>query len=287
MKQITDSKQLQDVLGKLKRRRKTIGFVPTMGALHEGHLSLVRKSRKQNDITVVSIFVNPTQFGPKEDFKKYPRPLRKDSVLLKKAEVNFIFTPTPEGMYPEGLEKKGLSPAMKAALSLTKNLCGKFRPGHFEGVMIVVEKLFRIVQPSRAYFGAKDYQQAAVIQKMNEGLPFKIKIYVEPTIREKDGLAMSSRNQYLSPEERKRALAVSQTLFEVRRKILAGEKNLKKPISEAHRKLALSVDSVQYLEIVDPETLKPLSKVQKKMVVLTACYVGKTRLIDNVIIRTS
>lgn len=278
MKTISSPHKFQAKMEQLRRAGNKIGFVPTMGALHEGHLSLIRKARKENDIVAASIFVNPLQFGPKEDFKKYPRVLSHDSALLKKEGTDYLFYPSPESMYPAG------AVTSVEVDKLSEGLCGKFRPGHFRGVTTVVSKLFNIVKPHRVYFGAKDYQQATIIHKMIVDLNFDIEFNLCPTVREKDGLAMSSRNRYLSPEDRGRALAVSQALFEIRDRVHSGGRNLKAIKKAALRKLSSYADRVDYLEIVDPVNLEVLKKFQPKMVALAACYVGKTRLIDNVII---
>lgn len=264
---------------RLRLKGLKLGFVPTMGALHEGHLSLVKRASQENTIVVVSIFVNPLQFGPKEDFKKYPRPAAADSRLLEEAKVDYLFCPRALDFYPENF-----STSVEVS-ALAEGLCGKFRPGHFKGVTTVVAKLFNLVKPHRVYFGAKDYQQAAIIRKMIQDLNMDIEFRLCDTVREKDGLAMSSRNRYLTAEERKQAIAISKTLFAVRDQIRKGNKNLAALKKQALQDLRKSVDKVQYFEIVDPETLKPLQKAQFKMLAATACFVGKTRLIDNVIIQ--
>ncbi|MBI3314310.1 MAG: pantoate--beta-alanine ligase [Candidatus Omnitrophica bacterium] len=261
-----------------KRRSQTIGFVPTMGALHEGHLSLVRAARKENDCVVASIFVNPAQFGPQEDLKKYPRPIARDRKLLRKAGVDILFLPDSKTIYPQGFSLS-VDPG-----PIAKILCGKFRPGHFAGVATVVAKLFNWVQPDEAYFGAKDFQQCVVIQNLVRDLNFDLEVKILPTVREKDGLAMSSRNIYLAPEDRRRARVISQTLFWVRDQIRKGRRDISKLKREAVSRLRPEVDKIQYFEIADPETLAPLRRFQPHMVALTACFVGKTRLIDNVII---
>lgn len=293
MKLITFIQKMQQEVRRLHRRGKTIGFVPTMGAHHEGHLSLVRTSKKENDVTVVSIFVNPLQFGPKEDLKKYPRPVKKDLALLRKEKVDFVFMPSGEEMYPEGrqwiideINQSNQEPVTRnqRQSNLTNQLCGKFRPGHFQGVLTVVAKLFNIVRPDRAYFGVKDYQQAKVIERLNQDLNFGIEIRIMPTVRDPDGLAMSSRNQYLNPEDCRRARMISQVLFGLKVALLTKRIDLSKGLEWARREMARLVDQVQYLEIVDPETLQPLEKIQPEMLLAAACYVGKTRLIDNVII---
>lgn len=307
MKLIQSPKQLNQILTRLRQQGKTVGFVPTMGALHAGHLSLIKASNRENDVTVVSIFVNPTQFGPKEDFKKYPRSLHEDQQLLAEAKTDYLFYPSVQAMYPHGLEERLKIKGAKWP-QLAKGLCGKFRPGHFQGVVTVVAKLLNAVGPCRLYLGAKDYQQVAVIRQMVKDLDHavrrgqalsdclfpefvrrgvKVEVRICPTVREKDGFAMSSRNQYLSSDERKRALEISRTLFQFRRDARKRQMGLACLCKKAIRSLKQSVDRVQYFEVVDPVTLTPLKKIQKQMVALTACFVGKTRLIDNVIIPSS
>ncbi|MDD5225966.1 MAG: pantoate--beta-alanine ligase [Candidatus Omnitrophica bacterium] len=285
MKLIRDPKKLEAILEQERRKGRSVGFVPTMGALHEGHLSLVLASNRQTDITVVSIFVNPTQFGPKEDLAKYPRPIRKDLSFLRAAKVDFVLMPSVGMMYPEGLAKP-LRPSGSQWPRFAQGLCGKFRPGHFRGVATVVAKLLSIVGPCRLYLGAKDFQQVAVIRQLVRDLKIKAQVRVMPTVREKDGLAMSSRNRYLTSAERHRALAISAGLRSLRRSLLRKRGSISNLRSQAFRELAKNVDRVQYLEIVDSGTLVPVKKFQDKMAILTACFVGKTRLIDNVIIRT-
>jgi pantoate--beta-alanine ligase len=286
MRIIRNPHQLHQILGKLRAINKTVGFVPTMGALHEGHLSLVEASVRQNDVTVVSIFVNPTQFGPKEDFARYPRPARKDLNLLRAAKVDFVLMPSVEAMYPEGFSKPIKIKGAKWP-KLSKGLCGKFRPGHFQGVVTVVTKLLSRVGPCRLYLGAKDFQQTTVISQLVRDMNMKAQVCMMPTVREKDGLAMSSRNRYLSPGERRRALEISRTLFTFKKDLLQEKRGALAVLkARALRELKKNVDRVQYFEIVDPETLVSLKTYQKNMVLLTACFVGKTRLIDNVIIRT-
>lgn len=282
MKVIKSAAQFQKEMERLRKQGKTIGFVPTMGALHEGHLSLVRAAKKENKIAAVSIFVNPAQFGPKEDLKKYPRPLSRDKALLKKVHTDYLFLPGVTDIYPENF-----STFVEPGPALTSGLCGKFRPGHFRGVATVVAKLFNIAKPHRAYFGLKDYQQAAVIIRMVKDLNMDLEIRPMPTVREKDGLAMSSRNQYLSPEERKRALGISKTLFHIRAKVMSGNRDLADLKKEGLSRMRAFADSVDYLEIVDAETLESLKKPARRMACLAAVRVGKTRLIDNVIMRLS
>ena len=279
MRILRDPQKFQSAIEKLRRRQKQIGFVPTMGALHEGHLSLIRAARRENKRVVVSIFVNPLQFGPKEDFKKYPRALKADQKLLAKEKVDLLFCPSVQAMYPKGESFKVVAPK-----DLKNCLCGKFRSGHFDGVTTIVAKLFNLARPDRVYFGAKDYQQAIILERMIQDFGFGCKMRIMPTHREKDGLAMSSRNAYLSPAQRRRAVGISETLFWMRREVKKkADKDLIKLKRQALTKLRAKVGKVQYLEIVDPKTLKPLQRIQPKMVALAACFVGKTRLIDNVI----
>lgn len=278
----------QKEMRRLKTTGKTLGFVPTMGALHEGHLSLVRQARHENHLVAASIFVNPLQFGPKEDFKKYPRVLARDKRLLKDARADYLFLPSPSAMYSSDSRIKSLGndgTVVEPAPELVQTLCARYRPGHFSGVTTVVAKLLNIVQPDKVYFGAKDYQQAAILKRMIRDLNFECEFRLAPTVREKDGLAMSSRNIYLTPEERLRAAAISKALFGVREKFCSGERNLTQLKREALKLLGAAVDRVQYFEIVDPDNLSILKVPQAKMVAAAACFVGKTRLIDNVIIR--
>jgi pantoate--beta-alanine ligase len=260
-----------------------------MGALHEGHLALVRAAKSENDTAVVSIFVNPLQFGPKEDLKKYPRPIARDRALLRKAGVHYLFYPAPDKMYGENFATvvdvgAGLRPRKKGAapFPLTSVLCGKSRPGHFRGVSTVVTKLFHLAKPHRVYFGSKDYQQAAVISRLVGDLDMDLEVRVLPTVREKDGLAMSSRNRYLSGEQRRRAVVIPETLLWIHRQFALGRRDLAAVKKTALRRLKAAVNRVDYLEIVDPVTLRPLDKVRESMQALTACFIGKTRLIDNV-----
>ena len=257
----------------------TVGFVPTMGYLHEGHVSLARRAREECDHVVVSIFVNPTQFGPSEDLSKYPRNLESDLRLLEAAGVDLVWTPTTEIMYPPGfatwVEVEGL----------TKPLEGASRPGHFRGVTTVVSKLFNAVQPMKAYFGQKDAQQAAVICKMTRDLDFPVEIVVCPTVREEDGLAMSSRNSYLSPEERGAATVLFRSLSAARSAYERGERNaesLRGIMSEVIDSEPLA--KMQYVSVADYDTLEELETVTGKTLLSMAVFMGKTRLIDNFVI---
>ena len=280
MKIIRNPRVFQKEMEKLRREGRTLGFVPTMGALHEGHLSLVRQARKENKVVAVSIFVNPLQFGPKEDFRRYPRNLKKDSALLAKEGVDYVFAPSPASLYPAD------SQTYVEVGELARGLCGKFRPGHFRGVATVVAKLFHLARPHRAYFGAKDYQQARVIKQMASDLNFNIQIRVLPIVRDRDGLALSSRNAFLSADERREALSISHSLAWAKKEMGRGRRNLKKIRARIFRRLRQNLDSVDYVEFVQPEDLKPVKSIKSELVIAVAGWVGKTRLIDNVIIRT-
>jgi pantoate--beta-alanine ligase len=266
-----------------KARRKlrgSVGFVPTMGYLHEGHLELARRARAENRNVIVSIFVNPAQFGPKEDYAAYPRDTERDLALLKKEGVNIVFMPGAEDMYPPkyctwvDLEK------------VTERLEGAIRPGHFRGVATVVAKLFNIVEPTRAYFGQKDAQQVVVIQKMVADLNMNLEVVVVPTVREPDGLAMSSRNVYLSPQERKAATVIYKSLSLAQKLWWKGERNA----DVIRKKMTALIQSeprasrIDYVSIADAETLEELDSIERKAVVSLAVKIGKPRLIDNIIL---
>jgi len=261
------------------RKEKRIGFVPTMGFLHEGHLALVRKARELADVVVVSIFVNPIQFGPTEDLSRYPRDFDRDASLLEAEKTDIIFFPEAADVYPEGystyVEVKGLE----------DYLCGKTRKGHFLGVATVVNKLFNIVKPHFAVFGQKDYQQLLVIEKMVRDLNMDLKIVPHPTVREKDGLAMSSRNTYLSPEERERALLISASIRRTEELFREGERNVSVLKGEVTRLLGSrgGID-IEYVSFSDTNTLQELKRIEGRALLAIACRVGKTRLIDNTIL---
>jgi pantoate--beta-alanine ligase len=259
---------------------KLLGLVPTMGALHEGHLSLVRLAKKKCDVVAASIFVNPTQFGPTEDLAKYPRQLERDRELLEKEGVDILFAPSVEEMYPGG------SVTWVVVEGLSDKLDGRSRPGHFRGVTTVVSKLFHIIQPQVAYFGQKDAAQLAVIRRMVRDLRFPVEIVAAPIIREPDGLAMSSRNAYLNKEERVRALVLQRSLRSVQGHFDSGERSATKLISAA-REAFDSEPSVKidYIEIVNPDSLDPIDTISGEALLAVAAYVGNTRLIDNVILR--
>lgn len=257
---------------------KKIGFVPTMGYLHAGHLSLVQKAKEENDIVVVSIFVNQLQFGENEDFSTYPRNIEKDAQLAKEAGADYLFVPDHQEMYPQPIRTK------VSVQQITEGMCGKSRPGHFDGVATVVSKLFHIIQPSQAYFGLKDAQQIAVITQMVEDLNFPVHIRSCPIIREDDGLAMSSRNVYLSEEERREATILYQSLQDAEQLILDGERNLDDLIQKITEKIQSSpLATVEYVEIREFPSLNEVSYLKKKAKVIIALAVkfGKTRLIDN------
>ena len=276
----TTVEELREQITAAKREGKSIGFVPTMGALHEGHLSLTKLSKKECDLTVVSIFVNPTQFGPNEDFSKYPRTLEQDSKMLESVGTNILFLPDKETIYPTG------AATFVTVKGVTDNFEGEVRPGHFQGVSTVVASLLNIVTPDVAYFGQKDAQQVAVIKKMVKDLHFPLRIVIGETVREADGLAMSSRNRYLITEERERALTLSKTLNLVKEYILEG-RLFDDVLLEGKRFFAKTGEiTLEYLEIVDSETFTRVAsfKESESITVLIAAKVGTTRLIDNAVI---
>ncbi len=261
------------------RDRKTVGLVPTMGALHEGHLSLVRAARSQCDVTAVSIFVNPLQFGPNEDLDKYPRTLQRDAALLEELGVDFVFTPPVAEMYPPGAQ------TYVDVGDLSGKLDGGSRPGHFRGVATVVCKLFEIVRPNRAYFGQKDAAQVAVLRKMACDLNLDVEIVVCPIVREADGLALSSRNVYLTVEQRKQALVLSRSLKRVKTAAKAGEVDARTLAELGKQEIASEPGArLDYFAVVDPDTLDPVDKVSSGTLVAVAAWVGTTRLIDNLVL---
>lgn len=280
MEIIRSPKIMQKICTGVKKQGKIIGFVPTMGYFHEGHLSLVRVAKKKSDVLVVSIFVNPTQFGPKDDFKRYPKDLKRDKRLLKEIGCDFLFVPDIKNMYPEGYD------TYVEVENLTRLLEGASRPEHFKGVTTIVAKLFNIVQPDIAVFGQKDFQQAVVIKRMVKDLNFFVKIIVAPTIREKSGLALSSRNMYLSFEEKKQALVLYQSLNLAKKMIESGERDSRR-IKNRMRRLIQEKPraKIDYIAINDLETLKPLKEVKGDVLISLAVRVGKTRLIDNIKIK--
>lgn len=277
MKIVETIKELKDIIKSNKKAGKTVGFVPTMGYLHQGHLSLIRTAKKDNDYVVVSIFVNPTQFGVGEDLEAYPRDLDRDARLSETAGADIIFHPSVEEMYPEGYL------TYVEVEEITSVLCGASRPTHFKGVTTVVNKLFNIVEPDKAYFGQKDAQQIAVIQKMVKDLNMNVEIIPCPIVREEDGLAMSSRNTYLTIEQRKAALILSKSLFAAREMIKGGCKDA----AELKKFMIASINSeplaaIDYVEIVDAATLENITVLKGSILIALAVKFGKTRLIDNI-----
>jgi pantoate--beta-alanine ligase len=260
---------------------KRLGLVPTMGALHEGHLSLVRMAKAQCDSVAVSIFVNPTQFGPTEDLAKYPRQFDRDCRLLEKEGVEILFAPPVEEIYPNSNDRV----TWVLVEGLSEKLDGRSRPGHFRGVTTIVAKLFHILEPDTAFFGQKDAAQLAVIRRMVHDLNFPVEIVACPIVREPDGLAMSSRNAYLNREERVRALVLQRSLQEALEQFQAGERSAAKLISAGKKVLAREAPvRLDYFEVVDPETLEPVERISQKTLVAVAAYVGATRLIDNLVL---
>ena len=260
-----------------------VAFVPTMGALHEGHLRLIERARSHADTVVLSVFVNPLQFGPSEDFSSYPRDLERDAELAGSRGADLLFAPAVEEMYPEGEAK-----VIVTAPAMAQHLCGRYRPGHFDGVLTVVARLFNVVTPDVAVFGQKDYQQAVLIRRMIRDLGFPVRIEVAPIVREADGLAMSSRNAYLSDEERKHAVALSRGLRTAAQQFGAGERNaavLRRTVRDVLD--AEGGIDVQYVELVEPETLESLQSAEEGSVIAVAAFVGATRLIDNLILGSS
>ncbi|MEO0087294.1 MAG: pantoate--beta-alanine ligase [candidate division WOR-3 bacterium] len=281
MKVVKKIKEMQKIADQLRKKGKIIGFVPTMGYLHKGHLSLVKIAKRKSDVCVVSIFVNPLQFGPKEDYQIYPRDFQRDKKLLAELGVDIIFYPSEKEMYPE--------PCLTyvQVKKLSEGLCGRSRPGHFEGVATVVTKLFNIVKPHIAVFGQKDYQQAVIIKKMAKDLNFDIKIIVAPTVREKDGLACSSRNIYLNEKERKEATVLYRSLMLAKKMIKEGEKDPEKIIKEMEKIITTeSSGKIDYIEIVDAKTLEPLKEITGKVCIALAVFFGKARLIDNILVQS-
>lgn len=276
IKTISDMKKISK---EFKKEGYKVGFVPTMGYLHEGHLALVRKAKEISDKVVVSIFVNPLQFGPREDFRDYPRDLQRDLALLEKEGVDVVFVPEEEEMYPSNYQ------TYVEVTKLTERLCGAFRPGHFKGVTTVVLKLFNIVNPDVAIFGEKDYQQLLVIKQMVRDLNLDVEIVSHPTVRESDGLAMSSRNIYLSSRERESALSLYKALNLAEKLVREGERDsekIRKSMAEFINMHPYII--VQYIEIVDPETLEPVEVIDRPVLCAIAAFVGRARLIDNKII---
>jgi pantoate--beta-alanine ligase len=273
VKTITEIRALRQNL------KGSVGFVPTMGFLHEGHLALVRRAKAENSVVAVSIYVNPTQFGPREDFGAYPRDLDRDLGLLRKEGTDIVFVPLDDEMYPPGFS------SWVDVEKVTEPLEGATRPGHFRGVATVVAKLFHIVQPTRAYFGQKDAQQAVVIKRMVTDLDMSLEVVIVPTVRERDGLAMSSRNVYLSPKERQAATVLFKALMLARQLRKAGEKDaekIRRQMTECIRKEPLA--RIDYVSIADTERLEELDLLERPALASLAVKIGKTRLIDNILL---
>jgi pantoate--beta-alanine ligase len=272
--------ELKAMLSSERAKGKTIGFVPTMGYFHDGHLTLMREAASKADVVVVSIFVNPTQFGPNEDLDKYPQDLKHDRALAAGAGVDYLFVPSVDEMYPAGFK------TFVEVEGITEGLCGRGRPGHFKGVATVVAKLLNIVKPEVAFFGEKDWQQLVVIKRMVADLNMDVQIVGVPTVREADGLAMSSRNSYLSARDRQAALALSKTLARANELVEAGERNAAKLMQKLRDFLATEKRvELEYIEAVDPESLAPVDEVKGDVLIALAARVGGTRLIDNTVIR--
>lgn len=278
MKVVDNITRMSTLSRLLKKEGKSIGFVPTMGALHEGHLSLARTAKKHTDSVVMSIFVNPIQFDPAEDFDRYPRDFKRDETLVMNAGVDILFCPSVKDMYPKGFA------TYVNVEGLTSSLCGASRPGHFRGVTTVVAKLFGIVKPSMAYFGQKDAQQASVIKKMACDLNMDVEIKMLATVRAPDGLALSSRNAYLSDEERRDAAVLYRALKKAEDQIAAGDRDAATVIGTMKRMIETAPSAkIDYISIVDTKSLEPLSALSGEILVAAAVFIGKTRLIDNII----
>lgn len=279
MQLLTSAERIQAASAEARRAGKRIGFTATMGALHEGHLSLVRMALRQTDFVVVSIFVNPLQFGPKEDLARYPRPFERDKKLLEAEGVHALFAPSVEEMYPADAK------TIVEVPDLSNRLCGTSRPGHFRGVTTVIAKLLNIVQPHVAFFGQKDAAQVAIIRRMARDLNFDVQIAVGPVVREADGLAMSSRNQYLDPQQRKDATVLYRALMRVQQLSDKGERNAAVLLAAAREVMSEEAAArLDYVEAVNPETLEPVSDVSAGALVAIAAWLGSTRLIDNIVL---
>jgi pantoate--beta-alanine ligase len=279
MEVFTKIRDLKSKIKDIRAFKKTIGLVPTMGSLHEGHLSLVRQSNYKTDCTVVSLFVNPAQFGPNEDFKEYPRDIKRDTEILEKEGVEILFQPEVEEIYPEDYK------TYVEVCDLQDKLLGHSRPGHFRGVCTVVLKLFHIVEPDISFFGQKDAEQAVILKKMVHDLNLETKIDVLPTVRDPDGLALSSRNKYLTPEQRRSALSLSRSLITAQEMIDKGERNPDKIIRRIKEFIKLEPETkIEYIDIVDNDNLNSLTKIERNALIILAVLVGDIRLIDNAFI---
>ncbi len=279
MKQVKSKEEVRGIVGPWRAKGLKIGFVPTMGYFHQGHLALMKRAGEIADRVVVSIFVNPTQFGPNEDLDRYPRAIERDLKLAAEAGVDLVFMPEPEELYPPGFQ------TWVSVEGLSKGLCGASRPGHFRGVATVVAKLFNIVQPDLALFGEKDYQQLQVIRRMVKDLDFPVEIVAHPTVREADGLAMSSRNSYLDPSQRKSALCLKKAL-DLAEDLVRGGEDRSDRVTGAMKELisAYPETRIDYIFIGDPDSLEPVDEISGRVFVALAVFVGDTRLIDNRVI---
>jgi pantoate--beta-alanine ligase len=279
MRIIQDPAEMQRIAEDERRQGKSLGLVPTMGALHEGHLSLIRRCRAENDVAIMSLFVNPTQFNRRDDLERYPRDLEGDSRMARGAGVDIIFAPTVEGMYPDGYTTH------VTVERLTERWEGASRPGHFRGVATVCAKLFTICRPHRAYFGQKDYQQSLVVRRLAADLNLGLEIVVLPTVREPDGLALSSRNALLSPEERRQAAVLSQALLDAQKAVRSGERDASRLAADIEERIrSAPLARLDYVGVCDPETLQPLIEITGTAVAVVAASFGSTRLIDNAIL---
>lgn len=279
MEVLKSIQETREFLGPKKRAGSVIGLVPTMGALHAGHRALIQASRKESDLVVVSIFVNPAQFGPNEDYHHYPRPFHNDLLVSRQEGVDVVFAPEVQEMYPNGFATR------VQVQGLTEKLCGAFRPGHFEGVATVVLKLFSITSPDLAYFGEKDFQQYVVLERMARDLNLPVTLRAIPTVRDKDGLALSSRNAYLSPDERRKASGLYRSLQAGKEVYTKGERDPRVLLSCVRAELDdLGVESVDYVSLVDPATLSMPSRAFVGCRLMLAVRIGKARLIDNVVL---
>lgn len=277
MQLIEKIEEMKNYRKRIKNKGKSIGFVPTLGYLHQGHISLIKRARENCDEVVVSIFVNPLQFGPKEDYQRYPRDLSRDAEICQKEGVDVIFAPSLKEMYP-----KGYSTFIDMQGNLTQVLEGKFRPGHFKGVTTVLIKLFNIVYPDLSFFGEKDYQQALIVKKMVKDLNLDTKIVLSPTVREKDGLALSSRNSYLTLKERKAAPVLYRSLVKAKQAIEKGEEDPERVICLMEDLISKEpLAKIDYIDLVDPLTLERISQIKGDVLAVLAVRIGKVRLIDN------
>jgi pantoate--beta-alanine ligase len=279
MRTLETIRDVQDYVAGCRKKGLTIGFVPTMGAFHEGHLSLMRQARKDNRAVIVSIFVNPLQFSAGEDYDRYPRRLEQDARLAESEGVDVLFIPSVAEMYPKGFDTH------VDQTDLPSKLCGPFRPGHFRGVLTVVTKLLNIVKPDRAYFGQKDYQQFLIIRRAVIDLNLDVEVKLLPTVREEDGLAMSSRNVYLGPKQRKDATCLYRALRRAEELVAAGESSAARVAAEMKRLIhRVKGTRIDYVAIVNSETLEPVKEIKGKTLIALAVRIGKARLIDNVIV---